>query len=258
MRRVLALVAAAAVLLAANPAAAQAAPSVRPPAQRPQPVLRYEDLDPLVRPAVDRLRVALGEVARTDRELMPADGLGTLRAADDAVLDQRARARARVMAGLDELLAAGPRGRTAIRFLAAEWTGNDPVQRAEVRAAILAADHGDALALVDRLALTAPRDTQFLRWRADALDALGRPADALRTRQARFELAPGDEAGWEALLRAHEANGSLPRLREHLARLRLVYPASAAIREHEIEVLHRLGRRDEAARLAADTTGRMR
>jgi hypothetical protein len=37
--------------------------------------------------------------------------------------------------------------------------------------------------------------------------------------------------------------------------LRLLYPDSRVVREQEIEVLHRLGRRDEAARLAADTTG---
>ena len=131
----------------------------------------------------------------------------------------------------------------------------DQVRRAEVRAAFLARDAADALQLVERMQAAAPRDTQALRWRAEALDSLARPADALRTRQARFELAPEDEDGWRALLRAHEAAGTLPRLRDSLARLRIVYPDSRAVREHEIEVLHRLGRRDEALRLMADTLG---
>ena len=212
-------------------------------------------VDPALAPTMAALREALDALVRADRALMPAEGTSTLRGADEAALDRRARARARVLAGLDTLLAEGARGRTALRALAADWPGVDLVRRAEVRAAFLAGDAPDALVLVDRLAPLAPRDTQYLRWRADALDALGRRDEALRSRQARFELVPEEEDGWRALLRAHEAAGTLPRLRESLGRLRLLYPDSRAVREHEIEVLHRLGRRDEAARLAADTTG---
>lgn len=238
-------------LVASSPAEAQAAPPPRTPPRTP-PVLRSE-IDPAVRLVLQRLREALVALANADRELMPAEGSSTLRGADEATLERRARARALVTAGLDTLLAAGARGRTAIKVLATDWPGMDQVRRAEVRAAFLAHDAGDALQLVDRMQVTAPRDTQLLRWRADALDSLLRAADALRTRQARFELAPDDADGWRAVLRAHEAAGSLPRLRESLARLRIVYPDSRAVREHEIEVLHRLGRRDEAARLMADT-----
>lgn len=216
---------------------------------------RTAEIDPALRPTVAQLRDALGALVRADREVMPAEGMSSLRDVDDAALDRRARARARVSAGLDTLLAAGMRGRVAIRALAVDWPGVDQVRRAEVRAALGANDATDALALVERLAPAAPRDTQFLRWRAEALDGSGRAAEALRARQARYELAPEDADGWRALLRAHEAAGSLATLRTSLARMRLLYPDSRAVREHEIEVLHRLGRSDEAARLSADTTG---
>ncbi|MCL4215105.1 MAG: hypothetical protein KJZ74_14440 [Gemmatimonadales bacterium] len=238
-------------LLATAPASAQAAPSRTAP-----PPVRAVDADPALRPTVERLREALAALAASDRELMPSEGVSSLRGADDAALDRRARARVRVMAGLDTLLASGASGRAAIQQLASEWPGIDPLRRAEVRAAIGMRDATDALRLVDRLQETAPRDTQLLRWRADALDSLSRAAESLRVRQARFELAPEEEEGWRALLQAHATAGTLPRLRESLARLRVLYPDSRAVREHEIEVLHRLGRLDEAARLSADSTWR--
>lgn len=236
-------------LVAGGAAAAQAAP---PSATRA--TARVVAADPTLAPTLENLRDALSRLVQADRELMPAEGSSTLRGADDALLDRRARARMRVLAGLDTLLALGAPGRTAIRALALDWPGVDEVRRAEVRAALVAHDATDALRVVERLAVTVPRDTQFLRWRAEALDALARAPEALRARQARFELAPDDPEAWKELLRAHEAAGTLPRLRESLGRLRLLYPDSRAVREHEIEVLHRLGRRDEAARIAADTT----
>ncbi len=237
-------------LVAAGPAEAQAASAApRAPARQPEPV------DPALRGTMENLRTALAALVQADREILPAEGSSTLRGADDATLERRARARARVIAGLDTLLAQGARGRVAIRALATDWSSVDLVRRYEVRAALGAADHADALRLVDRMAVTAARDTQLIGWRVTSLEALGRNADALRAQQARFELAPDDADGWVKLLRAHERAGSLPRLRESLGRLRLLYPNSRAVREHEIEVLHRLGRTDEAARIAADTTG---
>ncbi len=212
-------------------------------------------VDPVVAPTVTGVRAALVDLARADRELLPNEGMSTLRPAEDETLDRRARARVRVVAGLDTLLAAGAPGRAAIRLLATDWPGVDLVRRAEIRAAFRAGDAADALATTTRLATLAPRDTQLLGWRAQALESLRRPDEALRARQARFELAPDDADGWRALLAAHAAAGTLPRLRESLARLRLLYPDSRAVREYEIEVLHRLGRTDEAARLASDTTG---
>lgn len=211
--------------------------------------------DPAVAATTTGLQTALAELTRADRELMPADAASTLRPADDDALERRAVARARIVAGLDTLLDAGAEGRRAIRQLASDWPGVDLVRRAEIRAAFRASDAADALAVTTKFAVTAPRDTQLLRWRAEALESLGRPSEALRVRQARFELAPEEAAGWRVLLAAHDAAGSLPRLRESLSRLRLLYPDSRIVREQEIEVLHRLGRRDEAARLAADTTG---
>ncbi len=199
------------------------------------------------------IRLALVAVTRADRELMPAEGAATLRPADDAVLERRAIARARIAAGLDTLLLAGASGRTAIRSLAKDWPGADQVRRAEVRAALRAKDASDALRTVGELSTTTPRDTQLVSWRADALDMLGRKPEALRARQARYELSPDDEGAWRLLRTAHEAAQTLPQLRLSLGRLRLLYPDSRAVREHEIEILHRLGRGAEAARIATDT-----
>ena len=68
--------------------------------------------------------------------------------------------------------------------------------------------------------------------------------------------AAGLLVAWQQdrLAHAHDAAGTLPRLRASLGRLRLLHPDSRAVREHEIELLHRMGLRDEAARIAADTT----
>lgn len=230
-------------LLGAAPAAAQGAG-------------RATGEDSVVAPTVRALRGELARLLRAERELMPATGESTLRPADDLVLERLDDSRARVTAALDTLLRAAEPGRRAIRTLAEEWPGADLVRRAEVRAAFRAGDASDALRVIESLAVAAPRDTQLLRWRADALGTIGRSAEALRALQARFELAPDDEASWRALLAAHEAAGSLPQLRASLGRLRLLYPASRAVREHEIEILHRLGRLDEAARLSADSTWR--
>ena len=204
-------------------------------------------------PIVATVREALIAVTRADRELLPSEGAATLRPADDEVLERRAIARAKIAAALDSLLSAGAPGRAAIRGLAKDWPAADQVRRAEVRAAFRARDAADALRVVGGLAVAAPRDTQLITWRADALDLLGRKPEALRARQARYELAPDDEGAWRALRAAHEAANSLPQLRLSLGRLRLLFPYSRPVREHEIEVLHRLGRGAEAARVAADT-----
>jgi len=244
-------IATALMLVAAGPAEAQAS-APRPAVSRPaQP----EVVDPALRPTVDRVRIALAAMVRADREILPAEGSSTLRGADEATLQRRSEARAQAIAGLDTLLASGARGRVAIRVLVVDWSSVDLVRRYEVRAAFVAHDAVEALRLTDRLAAAAARDTQLIGWRAIALDSLGRAPDALRARQARYELAPDDPTAWRTLLRAHEAAGSLPQLRASLGRLRLLYPSSRAVREHEIEVLHRLGRGEEAARIAADTLG---
>lgn len=217
---------------------------------------RTAGVDSVVAPTVRALRGELSRLLRAERDLMPTSGESTLRPADDLVLERRDDARARVIAALDTLLAAGDPGRRAIRTLAGEWPGAELVRRAEVRAAFRAGDAADALRTIEGLAVAAPRDTQLLRWRAQALGSVGRSAEALRALQARFELAPEDEANWRSVLAAHEAAGSLAQLRTSLGRLRLLYPDSRAVREHEIEILHRLGRLDEAARLTADSTWR--
>ncbi len=252
------LLALAAAVLVAAPMAAQAAPrpgapaGTRPPTQaRATPAV-----DSVHLPTVRALRAALADAAGADRELLPSDASSTLRAADDAVLDRRARARARIASGLDSLLDAGPAGRAAIQVLAAEWRGSDQVRRAEVRAAERATDAPEVLHLAEELLRESPRDTQVVRWRAQALGALGREADAVRAWQARFELAPEDESAWRDALRAHAAAGTLERLRQAVGRLRLIHPESRAVREREIEILHRLGRNDEAAKVAADTLPR--
>ncbi len=205
--------------------------------------------------AARAVRQHVADLQRAERELMPASGASGLRRPDDAILERRDRARAEIARDLDRLITAGPGGRAAIQRLAAELPGAELVRRAEIRAAIAADDPAAVLRLADRLRVSMPRDTQLLRWRAEAYDALGQTAEALRARQAYWELAPEDDGGWRALVHAHERAGSLARLRESVARIRILHPESRVVREQEIEILHRLGRYDEAARIAAATRG---
>lgn len=201
------------------------------------------------------LRQRLVELERTERELLPASGADRLRRPDELLLARRERIRGEIARALDSLVTAGSGGRAAIRQLAREFPGADPVRRAEIQAAFQADDPAEALALTDRLRTTAPRDSQLVRWRAEACDALGRDAEALRARQALWEMAPDDGDAWRALVDAHVRAGSLPALRESVARIRLLHPESEIVQEQEIEVLHRLGRYEEAARIAASRTG---
>jgi hypothetical protein len=41
-----------------------------------------------------------------------------------------------------------------------------------------------------------------------------------------------------------------------VGRLRLLHPDSRVVWEREVEILHRLGRRDEAAKVSSDSTWR--
>jgi len=205
--------------------------------------------------AAQSLRRQVAELQRAERDLMPPGGASVLEPADDDALERRTHLRAEVMRNLEVLLAAGPAGRTEIQRLAVEFPSADLVRRAEIRAAFVADEPDEVLALADRMRISVPRDTQLLRWRAEAYEALGRQAEALQARQARWELAPEDGEAWRALVRAHERAGSLERLRESVARLRLLHPASTVVREQEMEILHRLGRYDEAARVAPGTDG---
>jgi tetratricopeptide (TPR) repeat protein len=231
--------------------AACAACALVMPARRVSPQASQGDVAALEA----RLRDDVASLRRAAAELAPDAGTSRLRAPDPAVVSRHAAAEARVRADIERLLEAGGAGRAAVRRAGRAPDAHELVRRGAVRAALADGDAAAALAAVETLAGAAPRDTQLLRWRAEALDALGLAEPARAARQARWELAPEDPDAWRDLVAAHVQAGTLAQLRAGVERLRLLYPQSRVLREREIEVLHRLGRLDEAARVAADSAG---
>lgn len=110
----------------------------------------------------------------------------------------------------------------------------------------------DSLALVryDALLRLKADDPGLQRARARVLEQLGRLADAASAYARAFDLAPTDDSSYRALVRLGEHRGTLDDLLAQVRRLRTRYPKLRVLTEHEIEILQRLGRLEEASAVA--------
>jgi len=130
------------------------------------------------------------------------------------------------------------------------YPGSSLLDRYAARRAVLDGRLTEAADLYDGLIHDTPADTTLQRERAALMVRLGRPADAIAGYERVLDMSPQDPNVFRTLLRLRSADGSLETLLAQIRRLRVRLPDSAVLLDHEIELLHRLGRPGEAARLA--------
>ena len=135
------------------------------------------------------------------------------------------------------------------------YPGSVFLARVDVRLALANGNLERARMEVERLLRLQPGhgDTHALHGRV--LEAMGIPDRARVSYGRSFELAPDAPEAFEALVRIHRSEDSLADLLDRVRRLRAISPDSATLLGHEIELLHRLGRLDEARALTGTDEG---
>jgi predicted Zn-dependent protease len=98
----------------------------------------------------------------------------------------------------------------------------------------------DALAMRERLIRLAPADTTVQRGYAELLERAGKNEEAKRAYLRWFETAPENDAPFRALLRLHADYNDLL---ERVQRMKIRLPDTQLLKEHETELLHKLGRK---------------
>lgn len=172
--------------------------------------------------------------------------------ADSAALEHQASTMELLRGALDTLLADGAWGRAEFEQVRSAYPGNPTLDRYEASLLLNEGQTGQALALWDKGLRHLPHDADLLRGRARTLDRMNRGDEALRAWSSLFDEVPDDAEAWRGLLAAHTARGSLEDLLSQVRRLRIITNGSRQLGEHEVELLHRLGRLDEAAAVARD------
>ena len=104
-----------------------------------------------------------------------------------------------------------------------------------------------ALVVYDAVLRRDPTDAATQAARAALLARTGRASESLDAYTRALDLTPEDDGAFRALQRARQADGSLELLLAQIRRLRVRLPRSRVLVDHEIEVLQRLGRLQEAA-----------
>ncbi len=120
-------------------------------------------------------------------------------------------------------------------------------------AARLAARQGRdsvALAMTRRLVRRFPEAVELHRDLAELIERVQGVAAALPAWRQALELEPEHEPTFRAALTAHREADRLDQLLDQIERLREIDRESRVLAEFQIELLHRLGRLEEAARVA--------
>ncbi|HWH02332.1 MAG TPA: tetratricopeptide repeat protein [Gemmatimonadales bacterium] len=98
-----------------------------------------------------------------------------------------------------------------------------------------------ALGEIEQLVRLSPDDLELQRTRGRLLEKLNRFKEALDAYARALDLSPEDDSSFRALQRLSEREGALTLLLDQIRRLRIRLPASAILRDHEVEVSARLG-----------------
>lgn len=177
--------------------------------------------------------------------------------ADRALYEQINDDRLLLVALLDTVILKTAWGADELDQLRRRYPGSPLFLRYEAQLNRQRGDHEAALDAFTRLLDQQPSDADLHAERARELEALGRMSEAIRAFTRAFDLEPENVEIFRALVRLREEAGTLPTLLEQVKRLRILYSDISALTEYEIEILHRLGRLEEAeaaARLSPEDT----
>jgi Tfp pilus assembly protein PilF len=166
-------------------------------------------------------------------------------------LERRQRVADLLRATLDTIVFARPWGLDELRELRLAYPGSALIERYMGRIAEREGNDSAALVVYDAVLRRDAADPVTQAARAALLERMGRGPDAITAYTRAFDLAPEDDAVFRALQTLRQRDGSLADLLAQVRRLRVRLPRSRVLGEHEVEVLQRLGRLDEAAAVAA-------
>jgi predicted Zn-dependent protease len=165
----------------------------------------------------------------------------TAAADQERTLATTAVAREELTALLDTIVLRTSWGEAELQRLRRAHPASVVFLRYEAQLAVRDGRDDAAIVVYDRLLSARPADGELLRLRGEALARLGRSSDAIAAFARAFELEPGHEPTFRALLRLRRDENTLPDLLQQVRRLRLVHPDVAALAEYEAELLHRIG-----------------
>lgn len=126
------------------------------------------------------------------------------------------------------------------------------VRLARARAAFRRGEVAVAADLFAALVREQPADPALRAEHATSLRAAGRRVDAGLAWAQVLERQPEDSVAFRALVQLAASPAELEALASRIARLRERRPGSAVLAERELELWHRLDRRDDATRVAAE------
>ena len=167
-----------------------------------------------------------------------------------AMLDARDKATARMTALLDTVVFQRPWGEHELDLLRHDYPGALLLDK---YSADVAERHGrlaDAIEGYARLLRMDPRDSSLQLRYAELQSKAGHKAEAVRAYQRVLETYPEYGPAYQKLQSMSEADSTLDDLLTRIRRLRILNPQSRVVMEHEVDLLHRLGRSREADSVA--------
>lgn len=216
----------------------------------------------------DELRFAIREgierVARGEEQFASQGAIGAVDA--DQLIDGRDLAMAWRRTRLEDdrtvlerLLRASLEttwGSVELGRLRSIYPGAALLARLDAESAMANGDLSRARREIDRLVRVAPSDPSLHVLRGRILEESSELAPARESYGRALELDASAAGAFTSLLRLHRDSGTLETLLARIQRLRTLQPGDSTLVSQEREVLHRLGRLDEARALPTTMDGR--
>lgn len=166
------------------------------------------------------------------------------------LLERQAELRATVGAVLDTVVLETDWGPAELERMRKGFPDAAILDRYAARLAAQEGRDSAALAMTRSLTRRFPEAVEVHRDLARLIERTRGPQAALDAWRHALELEPGHEPTFRAALAAHRKAGRLETLLDQVVRLRAIDAESRALAEYQIELLHRLGRLEEAAAVA--------